>query len=60
MFSMDKILMDVVGQNWISLYILITLLKGVALVTPNTTDDKITTLIGNIFATVRSKKIPED
>ncbi len=59
MFSLDKILLDFVGGNWMSLYILITLLKGIALITPSTTDNKIVTLLSNVFSMLRTKNVPD-
>lgn len=58
MFSLDKILLEFVGANWMSLYVLLTLLKGVAMLTKGTTDDKIATLLSNLFKTIRSGKVP--
>lgn len=58
MFSLDKILLEFVGANWMSLYVIITLLKGVALLTKSTVDNKIVTLLSNIFKTVRGGKVP--
>lgn len=58
MFSLDKILLEFVGANWMSLYVGITLLKGAAMLTKGTTDDKIATLLANLFKTLRSGKVP--
>jgi hypothetical protein len=41
-----------------SLYILITLLKGIALITPSNEDNKIVSLIAQIYKTLRSGKAP--
>lgn len=60
MFSLDQYLVEFVGNNVISLYVLVTLLKGVALMTKSTKDDKIVTLLSNMFSAVRSRKVPED
>jgi hypothetical protein len=60
MFSLDKILLEFVGANWMSLYVLITLLKGVALMTKGTKDDKIVTLLSNMFKTLRGGKVPNE
>lgn len=60
MFSFDKVLLDFVGANWMSLYVLITLLKGVALLTPSTKDDKIVTLLSNMYKGIRKGKVPDD
>jgi len=59
MFSFDRILLDFVGANWMSLYVLITLLKGAALLTKSTKDDKIATLLSNMFSTIRRGKVPD-
>ena len=58
-FSLDKILLDFVSNNWMSLYILITLIKGIALMTPNVRDDKIATLISQIYNSMRRGSAPE-
>ena len=60
MFSLDKILLEFVGANWMSLYVLITLLKGAALLTKSTTDDKIATLLSNLFKTMRGGRVPPE
>lgn len=59
MFSMDKILLEFIGQNWMSLYLLITLLKGIALLTPSVKDDKIVTLMAQVYNVLRGGKAPE-
>ncbi len=56
---MDKILIEIVGENWLTLYITITLLKGIALITPSVTDNKIVTLLSNTYDTLRSGRAPE-
>lgn len=60
MFSLDKILLDFVGSNWMSLYVLITLLKAAALITKGTTDDKIATMLSNMFTTLRRGKVSNE
>ena len=60
MFSLDIYLVDFVGNNVLSLYVLITLLKGAAMLTKSTKDDKIVTLFSNVFTAVRKGKIPEE
>jgi len=57
-FSLDVYLLDFVGANWMSMYVLITLLKAGALMTKSTKDDKIVTMLGNLFTTLRQKKVP--
>lgn len=58
-FSLDKILLDFIGNNWMSLYILLTALKGLALITKSTTDDKIITLLSNAYKALRLGKAPD-
>ena len=58
-FSLDKILLDFIGNNWMSLYILITFIKGVALMTPSVKDDKIATLISQIYNAMRKGVAPD-
>jgi hypothetical protein len=58
MFAFDPVLLEFVGGNWMSLYILITLLKGIALVTPSVKDDQIVTLISGMFKVIRAGKAP--
>lgn len=60
MFSLDAILLEFLGSNWMSLYVALTLLKGAALLTKGTTDDKISTLLGNLFKTLKSGKVPPE
>lgn len=58
MFAFDPILLEFVGGNWMSLYLLITLLKGLALITPTVKDDQIVTLLSQAFKVVRGGKAP--
>lgn len=57
---MDAWLLRFVGENWMTLYLAITLLKGVALITPSVTDDKIVTLISEAYGVVRKGKVPDE
>ena len=56
---MDDYLLHFVKDNWITLYVLITALKGVALMTPSVKDDKVVTLISNIYNVLRTGRAPE-
>lgn len=56
---MDKYIMEFVSNNWLTLYLLVTVLKGVALLTPTVKDDKIVTLFVQIYNSLRGNKIPE-
>lgn len=60
MFSLDKILLEFVGANWMSIYVLITLAKGAAMLTKSTTDDKIVTLFANMYKGIRKGKVPDE
>ncbi len=56
---MDDYLLHFVKNNWITLYVLITALKGVAIMTPSVKDDKIVSLITNLYDVLRTGKAPE-
>lgn len=60
MFSADKYILEFVGGNWMALYIVITGLKGIALVTPGTTDNKIVTLLSNMLKIVRRGEVSDE
>lgn len=60
MFSLDRILIEFIGANWMSMYIILTILKGIALLTKSTTDDKIVTLLNNMFNVVTGGKFKKD
>lgn len=56
---MDAWLLKFIGDNWMTIYIALTLLKGVAIITPTTTDDRIITLLTNTYAALRTGKVPD-
>lgn len=56
---MDDYLLHFVKNNWITMYVVITALKGVALMTPSVKDDKVVTLISNIYNVLRTGRAPE-
>lgn len=51
--AIDPYVIAFIKHNWLSITLLISLLKGLAILTPGTTDDKIVTLISNLLNTVR-------
>ena len=53
MINLDPYIVEFVSNNWISMTILLTLLKGIAMLTPSTKDDKIHTLLAGLFGQVR-------
>lgn len=48
-----------VGENWMTLYLVITALKGIALITPSVVDDKIVTMLAQVYGSLRSGKAPD-
>jgi hypothetical protein len=48
-----------VGENWMSIYLILTLLKGIAIITPSATDDRIISLFSNVYNSLRTGKAPE-
>jgi len=57
---MDAWLLKFVGENWMTIYLALTMLKGIAIVTPSATDDKIITLLSNAYGAVRKGKVPDE
>lgn len=55
MIKLDPILFEFLKYNTVTCGFIIGFLKGLALLTKSTTDDKIMTLIGNIFSSASSK-----
>lgn len=56
---MDQWLLRFIGDNWMTIYLSLTLLKGIAIITPWAADDKIITLLSNAYTAVRTGKIPD-
>ena len=56
---MDTIILKLIGENWLTMYLAITILKGVALITPSVTDDKIVTLLSQIYDVLRGGRAPD-
>ena len=50
---MDKLLLDFVGQNWLTITLVLMFAKGVAKITPGEFDDKITDLFSDMLNFVR-------
>ena len=49
MFSADPYLIEFIRGNWLSLTMLLGLLKGIAKMTPGVHDDKIITLLQQVL-----------
>lgn len=56
---MDAIILKLIGENWLTMYLAITLLKGVALITPSVQDDKIVTLLVQTYDVLRGGRAPD-
>lgn len=56
---MDAWLLKFVGENWMTLYLFITMLKGIALITPSVKDDQIVTLLSDAYGVIRKGKAPD-
>lgn len=57
---MDAWLLRFIGENWMTLYLVLTLMKGAALLTPSVKDDQIVTLLSNAYGVVRKGRAPEE
>jgi len=57
---MDAWLLKFVGDNWMTIYLALTMLKGVALLTPSVKDDQIITLVSQAYGAVRKGKAPDE
>jgi len=58
--AIDPYVVGFIKNNLVTITLFIALLKGFAVLTPGTTDDKVATLIGNLFGMVKLKKKPSD
>ena len=55
MINIDQYLTSFISNNWITLTLALGLLKSLAMVTKNTTDNAIHTLLANLFNQIRGK-----
>ena len=60
MINLDQYILAFVGQNWLTMSVALALLKAIALMTPGTKDDKIHTLLSNLFYQIRGKTPPNE
>ena len=56
---MDAWLLKIVAENWMSIYLILTLLKGIAIITPSATDDRIISLFSSVYNSLRSGEAPK-
>jgi len=55
---MDKYILEFISNNWLTAYLIITALKGIALITPTVVDNKIITLLVQVYDILRGGKAP--
>ena len=53
MINLDPIILEFVKNNLLAIGLVLAFLKGIAKITPSTTDDKIVTLLNNLFSFVK-------
>jgi|GEM_PF-1416902 len=58
MISFDNYLIEFINGNWLTLTMIIGLLKIIAKITPNVTDDEVLTLLGQTFGMVPKPTFP--
>jgi len=55
MFTADPYIIEFVGGNSLAIILFLGLLKGIAKMTPSVLDDKISTLVGELFGLIPKK-----
>ena len=53
MIYCDKIIMEIVSQNWLTITMTLAALKGVAKITPWAWDDSLVSLLFGVFKNIR-------
>ena len=56
MFSADPYVLEFIKGNWLSLTTFLTLIKGLAMLTKSVHDDKIVTLLQQVFGVFKRGK----
>jgi hypothetical protein len=56
---MDLMIIEFVGKNWLTIFLSLQLLKGIAVITPTVKDDKIVTLLFTMYNALKSGKTPD-
>lgn len=59
MIKLDPYIVDFISGNWMAITILLGLLKGMASITTSTTDDKVWTMLNNLFNGLRGMRTPK-
>lgn len=57
MINFDPILIEFVSQNWLTLTVLFTILKGLAKITPWAWDDSVVSLFMGVFKSIRENNL---
>lgn len=57
---MDNWLIDLMKNNIITVWAILQLLKGIAILTPTVKDDKIVTMLQNIYWSIRERKVEKE
>lgn len=60
MIQLDPYIVKFLGGNILALYIFLKFIQGIAKLTPSTHDDKISTMLINIFNSVKGGKVKDD
>lgn len=53
MLDTNTIVLSFISQNWISIMVIINLLKGIAILTPSVKDNEVVTLLSTTFDAIR-------
>ena len=56
MIALDTHILKFVADNWLAMTILLTLVKGIAVLTPTAKDNKIHELLSGLFGQIRGGK----
>lgn len=56
MINSDPVILEFVSGNLIAISLALGFLKGIAKITKSTTDDKVLTLISNLFSSIKKTK----
>lgn len=56
---MDVYIIEFVGKNWLTIFLSLQLLKGIAIITPTVKDDKIVTLLFTMYNALKTGKTPD-
>ena len=57
---MDAWIVKHLGENWLTIYLALSVLKGLAVLTPSVTDDKIVTMLSNAYKALKGGKAPDE